>query len=129
MVQAELAAYSEELSDKPMFIVINKMDLPETQTLLEYVEPQIQHRAERMFRVSAATGEGIQELLEAVSRRLAEIPKVEPARVETARVYSLEDDESAWEAERLSAHHFEVNGTKIERSLLMTDFSLDEGRR
>lgn len=127
MIQQELEAYSPELASKPMFIVINKMDMPETQSLLEYIEPQIKGKSDGIYRVSAATGEGISDLLEAISRKLEEIPREEPERRETVRVYSLEDeDEGAWEAVRLSTHHFEVTGKRIERMLHMTDFSLVE---
>jgi GTP-binding protein len=42
-------------------------------------------------------------------------------------VYTLEEDhEEAWNAERLSAHHFAVTGRRIERAMRMTDFALDE---
>ena len=127
LIQNELEAYSPELASKPMFIVINKMDLPESRSLLEYVEPQIEGKSEGIFHVSAVTGEGVRELLEAVSRRLDEIPREEPERTETVRVYSLDDDDDdAWEATRLSDHHFEVTGRRIERRLAMTDFTLDE---
>lgn len=127
LIQGELEAYSPELAERPTFIVINKMDLAETRSLLEYVEPQLEGKAERIFRVSAATGEGIRELLEAVSQRLAEIPRETLRRDEPMRVYTLEEeDEAAWEATRLSDHHFEVTGKRIERALLMTDFSLEE---
>jgi len=127
LIQNELEAYSPELAKKPTFIVINKMDLSETRSLLEYVEPQLEGTAEHIFRVSAATGEGIPELLAAVSQRLAEIPREESEPREPMRVYTLEEvDESAWEATRLSEHHFEVSGVRIERALLMTDFGLDE---
>ena len=127
LIQREIEAYSPELAEKPMFIVINKIDLSETRSLLEYVEPQIEDRAEAMFRVSGVTGEGVPELLEAVSRRLQELPREEPERSDEIRIYRLdEEDESAWDAVRLSNHHFEVSGTQIERSLLMTDFGLEE---
>jgi GTP-binding protein len=127
LIERELESYSEALAAKPQFIVINKIDLPETRSLLEYVEPQLRGEAEAIFRVSAATGEGIQELLNAVSRRLAEIPKERPERETATRIYRLaEVDDEAWDARRLSPHHFEVSGVRIERALRMTDFSLDE---
>ena len=127
LISAELAAYSPELAEKPTFIVINKADLSETRSLFEYVEPQLEGKSERIFRVSGVTGEGVPELLEAVSQRLAAIPREELERREPVRVYSLEeDDESAWDATQFSAHHFEVTGRRIERAMLMTDFGLDE---
>ena len=128
LIQRELEAYAPELAEKPMFIVINKIDLSETRSLFEYVEPQLEGKAEAMFRVSGVTGEGVQELLEAVSRRLLELPrdKDEEDR-DGMRIYRLEDeDESAWEASRISAHHFSVSGIQVERALVMTDFTLEE---
>ncbi len=127
LIQRELEAYSPELAEKPLFIVINKMDLSETRSLLEYVEPQLQGQSEAMYRVSAVTGEGMADLLEAVARRLSEIPHVEPERRVVHRIYTLEDiDEDAWDVERLSEHHYQVSGRRIERAMLMTDFSLEE---
>ncbi|MFW6074320.1 MAG: GTPase ObgE [Chloroflexota bacterium] len=128
-IQRELVEYSEELAARPMFIVINKADLSETRNLLEYVQPQLEGGAERIFLVSAVTGEGVPELLNAVYERLSELPKQRPEPVVSPehRVYTLdEDDEDYWEVEQLSAHHYEVRGRRIERALVMTDFSLPE---
>ncbi len=128
-IEGELALYAEELADKPRFVVINKMDLPETRSLLEYVLPQLDVPEELIFLVSAVTGEGVQELLLAVARQLDEIPRDQPESADTLerRIYTLEpDDDEAWEVERLSAHHYEIRGKKIERTLAMTDFQYEE---
>lgn len=128
-IEQELAQYAPELAAKPRFVVINKMDLPETRSLLEYVIPQLDVPEEQLFTVSAVTREGIPELISAISRQLAEIPRELPEREEATerRIYTLDElNEEQWYAERLSAHHYQVEGRKIERTLIMTDFSLPE---
>jgi GTP-binding protein len=128
LVDAELAAYSDELSDKPRYLAINKIDLPETRASLPRLHAALDGRVERVFEVSGVTGEGVPELLAAVAERLRELPRLfELVPPEERRTYTLDQvDETRWEAERVSAHHFAVAGVKIERSLKMTDFRNEE---
>ena len=67
-------------------------------------------------------------MLHAIAERLKELPTlVELVPPDAHRVYSLDDvDESHWEVEQLSQHHFRVSGIKLERYLRMTDFTSEE---
>jgi GTP-binding protein len=128
-VNAELRAYEVDLLDKPMLVALNKVDLPEARANLAALESDLESRGFQTFRISAATGEGVAELMQAVAamlRELAERESEEPPR--ERRVYTMEKvDERAWQAERLSRHHFAVTGVGVERFTRMTDFSRDEG--
>jgi GTP-binding protein len=128
LVDAELRAYSDELSEKARFLAINKIDLPEARDNLPYLREALEGRVERIFEISGVTGEGVPDLMAAVSERLRDIPRI--AKLippEEYRVYTLdESDENAWEAEQISAHHFEVRGVRIERMMKMTDFGNEE---
>jgi len=128
LVDAELRAYSDELSDKARFLAINKIDLPEARDNLPYLREALDGRVERIFEISGVTGEGVPDLMAAVAERLKDIPKItELLPAEEYRVYTLDsDDENAWEAEKISAHHFEVRGVRIERMMKMTDFGNEE---
>lgn len=128
VIDAELAAYSEELGAKPRFLAINKIDLPETRESLARIHEALDGRVERVFEVSGVTGEGVPEMMAAINERLHDIPRlVDLVPVENRRVYTLDEvDEEAWEAERLSHHHFAVSGRKIERTLVMTNFSSED---
>ena len=129
-IGAELVAYGAGLEEKPRLVVVNKLDLPEARERLQRLRAALAARGFDVVAVSAATGEGIQELGREVVRRLAELPKPEPlAPVEAApRRYTLEDDadERHYEVERLSRHHFRVEGVRIERLASMTDFANEE---
>jgi GTP-binding protein len=66
----ELALFSPELATKPQIVVINKLDLPDVQALLSEVTPYFAERDIAVFAISAATGEGIPELLDEIARLL-----------------------------------------------------------
>ncbi len=61
-IDRELAAYGAGLDERPQLVVLNKIDLPGSATSLELAEPRIA----RVCRISALTGEGIEELRHAL---------------------------------------------------------------
>jgi GTPase len=66
----ELALFNPELAEKRQTVVINKMDLPNVRQNLEEILPYFQERDIKVFPISAATGEGIQELLDDIAFNL-----------------------------------------------------------
>ena len=128
-VNAELNAYEEDLLAKPMLVALNKTDIPEARQRLESLTTELQNRGFTVFSISAVTGEGVPELLQAVAAVLREVQQQEAVteKPQDRRRYTLENvDERAWSADRLSRHHFVVTGIGIERFTRMTDFSRDE---
>lgn len=126
-INEELAAYSSDLAERPQIVAINKADLPETQERLPRLTKALTEQGYEVFRISAVTGEGVQPLLQRVLERLHELPQPEPIAPPERRVYTLEEErDDHWEAARLSAHHFAVRGTRIERLTVMTDFTNEE---
>lgn len=123
----EISAYSDDLARKPRVVAINKMDIPEAQENAPVLRMELEARGESVHEISGVTGQGVRELMETISQRLDEIPK-EETRVEPGeRVYTLEPvDERAWEAQRLSQHHFQISGANLEQRFHMTDFTLEE---
>ena len=132
-IEGELAAYGAGLAEKPRVVVVNKIDLPEARERLPALRAALSARGLPVLAVSAATGEGVRELARESQRRLAELPRPEPVAPEAAstgkpRRYTLDDaaDERHYEVERLSRHHFRVEGVRIERLASMTDFANEE---
>jgi GTPase len=130
-INDELKDFDPELLERPMFVALNKVDLPEARTNLPRLKRAMSRRKLPTFQISAATGEGVQALMNAVATRLRELEQErrdEKKRATEHRVYTLADaDDRAWEVERISRHHFRVSGTGIERFTKMTNFDLDEG--
>ena len=65
-VQDELAAYGEGLDAKPQLIALNKIDLADAELAAGFAEELMEAGAEQVFAVSGATGQGIEQLLDAV---------------------------------------------------------------
>lgn len=130
-VNAELDAYEEDLLAKPMLVALNKIDIPEAQQSLPALCGELERRGYAVYPISAATGEGVPTLLQAVATSLREAleREVETEKPQERRRYTLENmDERAWQAQQLSTHHFAVSGVGVERFTVMTDFSRDEGQ-
>jgi GTP-binding protein len=126
-VNRELAAYSEALAHKPQVVAVNKIDLAETKQNLPRLRQALLARGYPVIPISAATGEGVGQLLLYVWEQLRALPKPVPADQRRRRVYTLASQRTDyWEAERRSRHHFVVRGPQIERVTKMTDFANEE---
>lgn len=69
---AELAAYRQEVADKPRILVANKMDRPEAKIHLARFKKELKLKP---MEVSAETGKGVAELMEKVSKQLGKMKK------------------------------------------------------
>ena len=66
----ELALFDPELAEKRQTVVINKIDLPNVRENLAEVLPYFKEKGINVFPISAATGEGIPELLDDIAFNL-----------------------------------------------------------
>jgi GTP-binding protein len=85
-VTRELEAYSPEVSAKPKIVVATKLDALDDQDRLEELEKFCQRKDLEFHAISAATGQGLKELLRTVERRLDSIRQAAEVEEETAKV-------------------------------------------
>ncbi|QWC56176.1 GTPase ObgE [Erythrobacter sp. 3-20A1M] len=71
-VEGELEAYGADLADKPRLIALNKLDLADAELGEAFAQELKEAGADEVFVVSGATGEGIEQLLDAVLGYLPE---------------------------------------------------------
>ncbi len=124
-INRELAQYDARLAAKPQIVALNKMDLPDAQARWNRVQKVITKRGVDAFAVSAATGQGVVELLRAVAAKLAETPDELPTSEEEMPVIHPTEDENAFELSR-EGQAFRVRGRKVERVVVMTNFDQEE---
>lgn len=74
-INAELANFSEELAERPQIVAANKCDLAADKQIAAF-EKFITDKGLRFFRISAATTEGTDELMDAVTAKLDTLPPV-----------------------------------------------------
>ncbi|MBA2278554.1 MAG: GTPase ObgE [Chloroflexia bacterium] len=132
-INAEIAAFDPEMAEKPMLVALNKIDLVEARERLPQLRSTLAGEGFALHDISAATGEGIPELHQAVVAELREIDEraAEGRRAEAERpkrrVYTLGNvDERAWEVTRHAPGVFIVSGVGVERFTRMTNFAHDE---
>ena len=63
LLNGELRSYSESLEQKPQMVVINKIDIPEAREASKRVLDDLKQAGNRVYEISASTGEGIHQLL------------------------------------------------------------------
>jgi GTPase len=121
-VRREVAEYSGELSARPSLVAVNKVDLEETRELREH-GPR-----EEVLWISALSGEGLPELLDAVWRVVREAPPAPRFEVAPPTV-RLRPRRTAPEPPLVQRRSwgFEVSGPAVARLVERTDFDSDYG--
>ena len=92
VVEGELEAYGAGLEDKPRFVALNKIDLADAELAAGFGDELKAAGAEKVFPISAATGEGIAALLDAVLSYQPERTATEQPRQKDGD----EDDPGEW---------------------------------
>ena len=95
-INEELQKYSKKLAKRTQIIVANKADAMTDDTNYKELEKIANNNNQRIFKISATTGEGIEELMNYVSKTLKTLPKENLIDIDTnikEKVYKLEDEE------------------------------------
>ena len=127
-INKELAAYNERLSSRPQIIAANKMDLPDARSNYPAIEAALKAEGREVFPVSAATGEGLQPLVQRIAEMLATLPK-EDMTVAPVIPTVADDDSPDFTIRRDDSGAFIVEGKNIERLVAMTRFHDEESLR
>src|SRR6267378_5428776 len=77
-INRELALFDPALGRKPQIVAANKIDIPDARERAEAFRKKLARRKIEVHLVSAATGEGLQELLDATVRTLDSAPMPAP---------------------------------------------------
>ncbi|HEY7348224.1 MAG TPA: GTPase ObgE [Ktedonobacterales bacterium] len=129
-INRELAAYSEALAARPQIVVLNKIDVPEAQARWAVLQQQAEQANLPVFAISAATRQGVNELLYFTANRLRELQAEARAEAERSPTPAgpvlRPEPEDAFTVSR-EQHVFVVRGKRAERAVVMTDQESEEG--
>jgi GTP-binding protein len=123
-INQELAEYSEALAKRPQIIVFNKIDVPEAQERWAAMKEQAKQAGLPIFAISAATRQGVDELMYFTANRLRELQAgaceaAERSPVPAGPVFRPEP-EDAFTVSR-EQDIYVVRGKRVERMVAMTD--------
>ncbi len=128
-INHELAMYDERLAQLEQVVALNKMDLPQARENEPELRATLEAEGHAVFAISAATGEGCEELIDYLRERLiAHGLRVEPEPV-PAEQMELEIPPLPWRelaARRIDDETIEVTGTRIENLAATIDMEADE---
>ena len=113
-INTELEKYSEKLASRKQIIVANKIDSMQDEENFKALEQLAKERDMEIYKISAVTGEGLNELFNHVAKLIKTLPKEEVVEVEDRIVYTLEDDKDEFEIE-VNGTEFIVTGPAVER--------------
>jgi len=122
-INHELKQYSERLARRKQVVVANKMDLPEAEENYARLKEYVEARGLEIYRASAATGEGLRELM---YKAFDLMMNYEPEEDEQDLARLDEIDPDSFEIVAGNDTDYEVRGKNIERLVAMTNFDNDE---
>lgn len=130
-INKELFAYNKGLENKPQVIAANKLDVlygEEKDIAMELLKTELEPEGMKIFPISAATGEGIDELLYYVNDMLK---TVEDAPIIFEKEISLDSLEAATEPYFVEYNEeddvYVVEGPRIEKMLGYTNIDSEKG--
>lgn len=117
-VQEEIKAFSEEMSQRPVIVVANKIDIAGAEENAKRLRSQLSGKVEGVFPVSAATGKGIKPLLRKITEVLSR--EKDSTNSQPDRTYNEENQirplpEGLVEIVRASSGAFIVESLRAER--------------
>ena len=114
IINNELKKYSEKLSQRKQIIVANKVDVMQNEENYLDLEKLAKQNKMEIFKISAATGEGLKELFAYVSKVLKTLPKEELEEIEERKVYTLKEEDEGFTVRKEDGMYI-VEGKAIEK--------------
>lgn len=126
-VNAELRLFNPELAEKPQIVAFNKMDVETAAQAWPQARKEFAARGVRAYPVSAATGEGLAEVLAEAAEVLKRVGRgVEAAELaQEVKLFQPHPLAADFAVER-EPGGFRVRGRLVERAVAMTDLDNDE---
>ena len=129
-VEAELREHSRELAELPRILCLSKGDLVPAEDVQIAVAEWTERLRIPVFATSAATGEGLDALRDAIFEHVPADDQLQAAAKQptTHRVYRPGEGD-AFRVERIAPGAFRVEGGRIERLMARHDIDNDEALR
>ena len=121
-INGELKLYNEKLSTRPQVVVANKIDILEDESVYEEFKTTLEERGYKVFKMSAATREGIDDVIAYVSQVLKDAEEIEVVSEEELYVPELDDAEEEGLQIEIEDGVYVVTGKSLRRIMYSVNF-------
>lgn len=129
LINKELGEFNQKLLNKPQIIIANKKDIETFNDNLNEFKNKLNNPSIKIFEVSAATNEGLGEVVDYLANMLDELPDMplfEEDAFESHVLYKFKKEEP-YIIEKEADDLWHISGEKVEKLFKMTKFSSEEG--
>lgn len=121
-INDELKLYNEKLSTRPQVVVANKMDILEDESVFDEFKNELEGRGYKVFKMSAATRQGVDDVIAYVSELLREAEEIE--LVSEEEMFRPELDEQQDEGLQIDIEDgvYVVTGKSLRRIMYSVNF-------
>lgn len=122
-INEELRLYNEKLATRPQLVVANKSDLLFDESIYENFKKAMEDKGYEVFKMSAATRDGVDQVIDRVSQLLNEVEEVELVSQEEMYRPELDtDDEDGLKIEVDEEGIYVVTGKELRRIMYSVNF-------
>ena len=121
-INGELKLYNEKLSTRPQVVVANKIDILEDESVYEEFKTTLEERGYKVFKMSAATREGIDDVIAYVSQILKDAEEIELVSEEELYVPELVDEQEEGLQVEIEDGVYVVTGKSLRRIMYSVNF-------
>jgi GTP-binding protein len=124
MINQELELHTGGLAERPQLVVLNKIDLPDAAAWESLIRGEIEKAGYPFCAISAATGQGVRQMLFRVKQMLEALPPPKPMEEQELIVIRPPEVDDSFTIGR-EGNAWRVSGKAIERIAAMTYFEFD----
>lgn len=119
-INNELKLHSERLAEKPQIVIANKADIPQFDDNFEAFRNEMESRGYKVFKISAATKQGVREVLNYTLEQLSILPEDE----EEYELLDIDELKRSGEEMRVEIEDgvYYVTGGRVKRIVGSTNF-------
>lgn len=126
-INEELKKYNESLLDRPMIIACNKMDIPEAEENYNRIKAEYEPKGIKVYPVSAAANEGLDELLQAAADILKDYPEDIVFQEDFDEYIEPEVDTEPFTIHQPAPAYYVVEGVGVEKMMGYTNIDTEKG--
>jgi len=128
-VNAELSLFDSALAQKPQLVAINKIDLPQVRQQVTRIKDAFSTAGTTVFFVSAATGEGVNELLTETVELLKDVSSGKETSMRVPKKVFRPQPQNVGASVRKEGDTFVVEVPGLERIIARMDMTSREARQ